>query len=341
MASQHTIKVGIIGAGRMGNLHAGHLAYRIPNATLAAIADLNPQKALKTAEAFHIPRATEDYREILDDASIDGVLICSNTDSHTFLIKEAASAGKHIFCEKPIDVNLESIAAALQAVEDAGVKLQVGFNRRFDANFQSIKKKIAADKIGQPHIIRITSRDPEPPPFEYLPTSGGLFLDMSIHDFDMACFLLQNEVVELYATGDVLVDSRFKEANDIDTAVVTLKFSSGAIGVIDNSRKAVYGYDQRVEVFGSKGLIQVSNNTPDNHVLMTSERVESSKPLYFFRERYKESFIAEIQAFVNAILNDTEPLISGKDSVTPVSIALGANRSLFENRPVKMSEMMS
>jgi myo-inositol 2-dehydrogenase/D-chiro-inositol 1-dehydrogenase len=339
MAASEKIKVGIIGAGRIGRLHAEHLSFRIKNVKAMAIADIILSAAEEAANNFNIPTATQDYRHLLDDKSLDAVVICSATDTHAKLIEESAAAGKHIFCEKPIDFDLNRINQALAAVDQAGVKLQVGFNRRFDPNFLRVKEIVTAGKIGQPHILRITSRDPAPPPIEYVRVSGGIFLDMTIHDFDMARYLMNCEVEEVYATGNVLIDSKFKDANDIDTAIITLKFENGAIGTIDNSRQAVYGYDQRVEVFGSEGMVYVSNNKPDTHVLMNAESVQSSKPLYFFVERYEESYIAELQAFIDAIVNDTKTPVSGYDGLMPVKIGLAAKKSFKEKRPVKVSEL--
>ncbi|MFQ5603133.1 MAG: inositol 2-dehydrogenase [bacterium] len=339
MSSKNNLQVGIIGAGRIGRLHAEHLAFRIKNAVPIAIADIFLSAAEETAVQCQIPEATQDYRSVLDNPAIDAVLICTSTDTHAQLIKESAAAGKHIFCEKPIALEIGCIQSALTAVEKAGVKLQVGFNRRFDVNFSKIKQTILEGKIGDPHLLKITSRDPEPPPLEYLRVSGGIFLDMTIHDFDMARFLMDSEVTEVFAAGSVLIDSRFHEADDIDTAVVTLKFENGAMGVIDNSRKAVYGYDQRVEVFGSKGAVYVRNNSPDSHVLMLAESVESAKPLYFFLERYEQSFVAELQAFVEACLKDKATPVSGLDGLMPVKIGLAAKKSLQENRPTKLTEI--
>ncbi|MBZ4644512.1 MAG: iolG, partial [Clostridia bacterium] len=253
------IKVGVIGAGRIGKIHAQSVTYHIPEAEVKTIADVYADKIKDWAHSLGIENVTNDYHDILNDPEIDAVLICSSTDTHSQITIEAAKAGKHIFCEKPIDYDLDRIHAALKAVEEAGVKFQVGFNRRFDHNFKQVRELIKAGKIGEPHIIKITSRDPEPPPVEYVKVSGGIFLDMTIHDFDMARYLSGSEVEEVYAQGAVLVDPAIGEAGDVDTAVITLKFKNGAIGIIDNSRKAVYGYDQRVEVFGSKGCVTVSN----------------------------------------------------------------------------------
>ncbi|MBC8264927.1 MAG: inositol 2-dehydrogenase, partial [Anaerolineales bacterium] len=235
--------------------------------------------------------------------------------------------------------DLARIDRALEAVDKAGVKLQVGFNRRFDPNFKRVREMVAAGKIGAPHILRITSRDPGPPPIEYIKISGGIFLDMTIHDFDMARYLIGSEVAEIYAAGGVMVDPAIGEAGDIDTAVITLRFDNGVIGTIDNSRKAVYGYDQRVEVFGSEGMVAVSNNTPDTAVHSNAEGVHSSLPLFFFVERYTESYIAEMMAFMECIQQDKAPPVTGIDGRIPVVMGYAAQKSYEENRPVKLSEV--
>jgi myo-inositol 2-dehydrogenase/D-chiro-inositol 1-dehydrogenase len=336
---EKTISFGVIGAGRIGKIHAENLATRIPGVRVRAIADVVPASAQQLAERLHIPVATADYGEILADPEIEAVAICSSTDTHATLISEAAKAGKHIFCEKPISHELAQIDAALQAVETAGVKLQIGFNRRFDPNFRKVRQLVAEGKIGEPHILRITSRDPAPPPVDYVRVSGGIFLDMTIHDFDMARYQMGCEVTEVFTAGGVLIDPAIGQAGDIDTAVITLKFENGAIGVIDNSRKAVYGYDQRVEVFGSGGMVAVNNNTPDSHVYSNAEGVHAALPLYFFLERYTESFITELREFVACIRNDTIPPVTGLDGRAPVLIGMAAWKSYQENRPVKVSEI--
>jgi myo-inositol 2-dehydrogenase/D-chiro-inositol 1-dehydrogenase len=333
------VNVGIIGAGRIGKLHAENLAYRAPEANIIAIADIFLEAAEKCAAAFQIPSAVKDYREIMENPDIEAVMICSSTDTHARMIEESAAAGKHIFCEKPIDFDLDRIDKALEAVDKAGVKLQVGFNRRFDPNFKRVREVVAAGKIGTPHILRITSRDPEPPPIEYIKVSGGIFLDMTIHDFDMARYLIGSEVSEIYAVGGVMVDPEIGQAGDIDTAVITLRFENGTIGTIDNSRKAVYGYDQRVEVFGSEGMVAVSNNTPDRAVYSNAEGVHSSLPLFFFVERYTESYVAEMREFIECIQRDQTPSVIGIDGRIPVMMGYAAIKSYEENRPVKLSEI--
>lgn len=334
-----TISIGVIGAGRIGKLHAENLANRIPNVQLAAIADVMEGAAKETAARLHIPIATADYREILANPSIQAVAICSATDTHAQMIIEAAQAGKHIFCEKPIDFDLKRIDEALNAVDKAGVTLQIGFNRRFDPNFSHVRDVVQSGAIGDTHILRITSRDPAPPPVSYIKVSGGIFLDMTIHDFDMARFLIGSPVVEVYAKGAVRVDQAIGDAGDIDTAVTTLHFENGTIGVIDNSRKAVYGYDQRVEVFGSKGAIAAENNTQNRTVLSDTSGVHHTLPLHFFLERYSESYVIEMKAFVQAVERDEQPPVVGIDGRIPVVIGLAATKSYRENRPVKISEI--
>lgn len=337
--ANRTLNVGVIGGGRIGRIHAENLATRIPGARVAAVADVAGAAAKEVAAQFHIAKATADYRELLADPTVDAVAICSSTDTHSRIIQEAAAAGKHIFCEKPIDYDLSRIRAALAAVDKAGVKLQIGFNRRFDPSFAKVRELVAAGAIGQPHVIRITSRDPGPPPLEYIKVSGGIFLDMTIHDFDMVRFLSGSEAEEIYAIGDALIDPAIREAGDVDTAIVTMRLKNGALATIDNSRKAIYGYDQRIEVFGSKGSASAGNRTPDAHVLTDTAGVHEAKPFHFFLERYAEAYVIEMRAFVEAVLNNQTPPVTGVDGLQPVVMGLAATRSLREGRPVKLSEI--
>jgi myo-inositol 2-dehydrogenase/D-chiro-inositol 1-dehydrogenase len=281
----------------------------------------------------------KDPRILLDDPEIDAILIGSPSSEHAPQLIECAEAGKHIFCEKPIALNPEIIRNALAEVDKSGVKLQVGFNRRFDPNFSAVQHQVASGALGDPHIIRITSRDPAPPPAEYVAGSGGMFLDMTIHDFDMVRFLSGSEVTEVHAYGAVLVDPEIGKAGDIDTAVISLKFTNGALGIIENSRKAVYGYDQRVEIFGSKGTAMADNNTPTSMVVFNESGTIRDKPLYFFLERYEAAFIDEMKAFVNAIREDKTTAVSGKDGLAPVLIALAAQDSLKRGKPEKVDSV--
>lgn len=333
------VNIGLIGAGRIGRLHAEVLSYRAPQANLAVVTDMVRESAEKCAADFQIPSVAPDPQAIFGDKTIDAVAICASTDTHVQLIIEAAQAGKHIFCEKPIALDLASVDKALDVVKQSGVKLQVGFNRRFHANFKQIRDLVMAGKIGTPHLVRISSRDSGPPPVSYIKVSGGIFLDMTIHDFDMARYLIGSEIKEVYATGGVMVDPAIGEAGDIDTAVIVLTYTNGAICTIDNSRQAVYGYDQRVEVFGSAGVAASSNNTPYNTVYYTKEGGYSPSPYFGFLQLYMDSYIAEMNAFIEAIQNDTEPLVSGVDGRYPLVIGLAAAASLKEKRSVKLSEI--
>ncbi|MBS4208881.1 inositol 2-dehydrogenase [Bacillus sp. FJAT-50079] len=330
------ISIGIIGAGRIGRLHAENIIH-IPQVRIKTISDIFAENAMEWAAQIGIENVVTDYEAILNDPEIDAVFICSPTDTHVPIILQAAEKGKHIFCEKPISFSIEETEAALAAVEKAGVHLQVGFNRRFDRNFLKIHETIKNGVIGEPHIVRITSRDPEPPPVEYIKNSGGLFFDMSIHDFDMARYVTGSEVIEVYAHGANLIDPAIGQVGDIDTAVTTLKFKNGAIAVIDNSRKAVYGYDQRVEVFGSKGCITVENDRPTSAEISTEAGVFRDKLKHFFLERYKDAYISETYAFIDSILNSTPLRCTGNDGYQAEKIANAAKQSFAEGRPVKMN----
>jgi len=333
------INMGIIGAGRIGRVHAENLAYRIPEAELVAISDVFVEAAEKLGAELGVSAVYQDHRRILEDERIEAVLICSSTDTHAQFIEEAAAAGKQIFCEKPIALDLDKIDRALAAVERAGVKLMIGFNRRFDPNFRRVREVVAAGEVGDPHLLRITSRDPAPPPIEYVRVSGGIFLDMTIHDFDMARFLMGREVASVYAAGGVLVNPAIGQAGDVDTAVVTLHFAGGTLGVIDNSRQAVYGYDQRVEVFGSGGAVSADNAYPNTATVSDAQRVRRDPPLNFFMERYTESYVNEMRAFVECIVADTLPPVTGLDGRIPVVMGYAAKKSLAEGRPVRLSEV--
>lgn len=339
MGTNRKINIAVIGAGRIGKLHSEHLASMIAGAELTAIADIDLEAAQETAARFNVPMVVSDYHEILNNPDIEAVVICSPTNTHAQIIQEAAAAGKHIFCEKPIDHDLSKVDQALKAVEKEGVKLMVGFNRRFDPNFRKVREMIAQGKIGAPHILHIISRDPAPPSMEYLKVSGGIFLDMTIHDFDMARYLMASEVDEIYVVGAARVDPKIGEIGDLDTVIITLRFANGAIGTIDNNRKAVYGYDQRVEVFGSKGMVAACNPTLDTHVYSNQEGIHSALPLHFFLERYSTSYVIEMREFIECVQNNTPPPISGMDGRIPIVMGLAAKKSYQENRPVQLSEV--
>ncbi len=339
MNTPSKVGVGVIGTGRIGKLHIEHLSQNIPEADLVAICSLDTETAASLAEQFKIPTITTDYLTLISNSQIDAVIVASSTDTHVEICQAAAAAGKHIFCEKPIALALGQIDETLASVEDAAVKFQIGFNRRFDKNFMQVREAIVSGEIGEPHILRITSRDPAPPPIEYVKISGGMFLDMTIHDFDMARYLISGEVDEIYAVGDVRTDPRIGKVGDIDTAVVTLRFQNGVLATIDNSRQAVYGYDQRVEVFGSKGMISAGNPLTNTVNISGSEGSRTASPPYFFVERYKAAYLSEMQAFIRCITEDTESAVTGEDGRVPIVMGYAALKSLRENRPVPLSEI--
>lgn len=334
------IKIGIIGAGRIGKVHGEGITYGVKNAVVTAIADpcMN-EETKRWATGLGIGNCYSDYHCILEDYEIDAVMICSSTDTHADISIQAIQAGKNVFCEKPISQDLNKIKDVMEELKKSNVKFQVGFNRRFDHNFQAVKNTVETGKVGDVQLIKITSRDPQAPPIEFVKRSGGMFLDMTIHDFDMACFLSGSKVKEIYAAGATLVNPAIAEVGDIDTAIITMKMESGAFAVIDNSRQAVYGYDQRVEVFGSKGQVAVTNDSPSTVVISTADGVTGEKPLYFFLERYMQSFSKEVSEFTEAIENDTEVPVDIDSGLQPILIAVAAKKSLDENRPVKISEI--
>lgn len=334
------VKIGLIGAGRIGKLHGANLAQSVPSAELYAVADPFMNDDTRAwAESLGVKKCYDDPDKILADPEVDAVFICSSTDTHAALIKASAKAGKDIFCEKPIHHDLEEIHSALKAVEEAGVKLQIGFVRRFDHNHKAVHETVASGKIGDPCIIKVTSRDPDHQPMEYLKTSGGIFIDMTIHDFDMVRYLSCSEVTEVTAYGAVCDNPDYAEINDVDTAIVVMKFENGALGVIDNSRASHYGYDQRTEVQCQKGCVKVENDLENTSTVLCKEGVEAAKPTWFFLERYNDAFIAEAKEFVDAVLNNTETPVQGTDGLRPVEIALAADKSMKEGRPVKISEI--
>lgn len=334
------ITIGIIGAGRIGQVHTTSICNLVKNAKVKTIADpFMNEKTAEWAKSMGVEYTTKDYKEILADEEIDAVLICSSTDTHSPISVEAIKAGKHVFCEKPIDHDIDKIQQVVDALKGTDLKYQVGFNRRFDHNFEAVQQAVAAGKIGDPQIIKITSRDPEPPCADYVKVSGGMFLDMTIHDFDMVRFLAGCDAEEVYVEAAVLVDPAIGEAGDVDTAVITLKMENGAIAVIDNSRKAVYGYDQRAEVFGSKGMVKIENDAQSTVAISNEGGVTGEKPLHFFLERYMDAYAKEVKCFVEAIEQGTETPLGVDDGLKPVLMGLAAKKSLEEHRPVKISEI--
>lgn len=327
-------RLGIIGAGRIGRLHAENVKFRLPQFTLAAISD--PKLDIDWAQSLQIPLLAADADEIINHPDIDAVLIASPSALHTRHINAASMAGKAVFCEKPIGLLESDILETLQVTERNNTLLQIGFNRRFDHAFAHLQARVQAGDIGIPQIVRITSRDPACPPKGYGATSGGLFMDMTIHDFDMARFLCSSEVVEVYATGAVLIDPDFETYNDVDTAIIQLRFANGALGVIDNSRQAVYGYDQRLEVLGSAGMLLADNKVEHSVTHYAQTGSHSAKPLYFFLERYQQAFVAELAAFHDAWVHNKPSPASGQDALKALRIAKAAQQSLETKLPVTL-----
>lgn len=332
------LRIGILGAGRIGKVH-GENALNIPGVELVRITDPYISEEMTTWAKANGAIPSKEAEDIFSDESIEAVLICSPSDTHADFITRAAKAKQHIFCEKPIDYDTDRIRETLAIVEEAGVKLQVGFMRRFDHNHRKVQEQVAAGKIGEPHILRISSRDPEQPPISYVEHNGGFYFDMTIHDFDLARFLVGSEITEVYAVGAARFDKRVEELGDIDTAIVTLKFENGCFGTIDNSRETNYGYVQRNEVFGSLGSIETFDDRPDTVRISTKDGVDQAKPHWWFMTRYNDAFKAEIEAFIDCIQNDKEPEVTGIDGLIPALCAKACVKSLKEGRPVKLSEI--
>ena len=327
------MRFGIIGAGRIGKIHAGNVAKR-KDTSVAFIADADPGAASSLAAATGGKVASID--EILGSSSVDAVAICAPTDMHADLIERAARAKKAIFCEKPIDLEVARIESCLEVVNSTGATLMVGFNRRFDANFGVLRMRIGEGAIGNLEIVSITSRDPGPPPLSYIARSGGLFRDMMIHDFDMARFILGEEPISVCAMGSALVDKAIGDAGDVDTAVVIMETASGKVAQISNSRRATYGYDQRVEAHGSKGMIQASNVKETTVEFAGSEGFTSDKILNFFLERYDVAYRLELDAFVEAVKAGGKPKPDGQDGLKANRLADAAYESWKTGKRVKV-----
>jgi myo-inositol 2-dehydrogenase/D-chiro-inositol 1-dehydrogenase len=309
------INIAVIGTGRMGSIHVANVAGKIPEANLVAICDLRLEVAQKLADELGIDRVVQDYHELLDDPEIEAVLIITSTNTHAAIIKDAAAKGKHIFCEKPLALDLESIDKALAVVDKAKVKLQVGFNRRFDKSFQQVRKIVASGQLGRPCLLRIVNYDPELPAIEFLKVSGGLFLDMSIHDFDMARFQI-GEVDEVYATGSVLINSELNSFGDLDTAVVTLKFKDGL-----------------------DGAAAAGNEIEHTAVIGDIQGFHSARIPHFFPQRFGPCYIEEVRQFLECVREDKPTPINGEDGRKAVVLGHAAWKSFHENRPVKVSEI--
>lgn len=322
------------GAGRIGAIHAANLAAN-PGASLRYVVDVNPRAAAELAKR-HGAKAS-DPKAVLADAQVDAVIIASSTDTHADLAIAAARSGKAIFCEKPIDLSLKRVDACLAVVRKAKVPMFVGFNRRFDPSFSSLHGRIAAGEIGKVEQVIVSSRDPGLPPFEYLKVSGGQFRDMTIHDFDMARWLLGEEPVEIFAIGSCLVDPGVHKLGDIDSAMVLMRTASGKLCHINNSRRATYGYDQRIEVHGSRGRLMAGNRVPTTVELADDKAVSSDKPLYFFLERYADAYKAELVAFIDALERKSPMPVGAEDGRQALVLAEAALKSFRTGRPVKLA----
>lgn len=334
-----TIKLAIAGLGRIGKIHLKNLCRNFPEVDVVGVMDVLDESK-NIADEFNVNYFVKTIHELIALPDLDGIAICSPTDTHADYVEKAAKAGKHIFCEKPLDLSLDRVQKVTAIVEQAGVGLMLGFNRRFDPEFKKVRELVVNGSIGEPQIVKITSRDPGPPPVEYVKVSGGIFLDMTIHDFDMARYISGKQVKEVYAKGAVMVDPEIGKAGDIDTASIILTFEDDTMAIIDNCRRAVYGYDQRLEVFGSKGMAQAENNFPDNHKLYTESGVYSALPLHFFLERYAASYNQEMKEFIDALVSGGKMPVDGNDGLMSIAIGLAAKKSVKENRPVRISEII-
>lgn len=332
------VRVGVLGSGRIGRMHAELVARRVPGLALAAVHDVDGAAVRKTAAALGV-EAARSVEELLASPTVDAVAICTSTGTHVDLLVAAASSGKPIFCEKPLSLDLAEADRGLAAVERAGVLLQVGFNRRFDPAHRSVRDAVASGAIGETHLVRISSRDPAPPPIAYVRASGGIFLDMTIHDFDMARYVTGSEVEEVYARGEVRIDPALGDEGDFDTAVITLRHADGTLTVIDNSRQTAYGFDQRVEAFGSKGMAASENPPAHTGAVRTAEGTRTPALPHFFLERYLPSYLAEWEAFAEAVRAGGPSPVSGADGRAPLVIGLAARRSAREGRPVRVAEI--
>jgi myo-inositol 2-dehydrogenase/D-chiro-inositol 1-dehydrogenase len=310
--------LGLIGAGKIARVHAANAA-ALEGVRLAAVADVVPEAARALAD--EIGADALDTESLLARDDVEAVLVTTPPDTHVDVIVAAAEAGKHVFCEKPLAHDLAEARRALEACEGAGVVLQIGYNRRFDPSFRAVSEQVRSGQIGTPWLLRISSRDPEPPPAAYLPLSGGLFLDTTSHDFDLARYVLGSEITHVAVLAASLVDPNAAELGDVDTAVLSLRFANGAFGAIDNCRRSPYGYDQRLEVHGSEGLARADN-----------------KPAHFYMDRYGEAFALELASFVRAL--DGEPVeVTGRDGLAAVAVAQAAKRALDEQRVVELAEV--
>jgi myo-inositol 2-dehydrogenase / D-chiro-inositol 1-dehydrogenase len=334
----HMLKVGLLGAGRIGNVHAKAIS-SYPESTLAAVSDVNSEAAAKLAGLYGAEARAN--QEIIDDKSIDAVLVATSTNTHSDLIEAATKAGKAVLCEKPVDLSLARALACQKAVGPTGQPVMIGFNRRFDPNFAALKAALDKGEIGKTELLSITSFDPAPPPISYVKVSGGLFRDMMIHDFDIACWIMGGTPDQVTAVGTSIVDPEIGRVGDVDTAVVTLRYGDGRIAVIKNSRRAAYGYDQRIEILGSGGLLTAGNVLESTVSKATSTGVVSAKPEYFFLERYMRAYDTEWAAFVDAVTKKGALPVTLADGVNALALAEAATRSAQTKSIVDMASVLS
>lgn len=331
------LRVGLLGAGRIANVHARAVAGHAKS-ELVAVSDVLPENAAKIADAYGAAVKSSD--EIIADPDINAILIATSTDTHSDFIEAAAAAGKAVLCEKPVDLSLERAQACQAKVAGADAPIMIGFNRRFDPSFGALQRAVRDGEIGQPELLSVTSFDPAPPPVAYIKVSGGLFRDMMIHDFDMSHFIMGDAPATIMATGSSIIDPEIGKAGDIDTAVVTMTYDDGRIAVIKNSRRAAYGYDQRVELLGSTGLLQVNNMMENTVVKATQAGVTGAKPTYFFLERYMPAYEAEWAAFVDAVTDGASVPVTLEDGVTALAMAEAATQSIQSGAPVALADVI-
>ena len=331
------LNVALLGAGRIGQVHAKAISSH-PNSRLIAVSDVNTEAADKLAATYRADAWSTEA--ILADPTIDAVLIATSTNTHSDLIEEATRAGKAALCEKPVDLSLSRAQACQKVVSATGRPVMIGFNRRFDPNFATLKAAIDRGEIGRSELLSITSFDPAPPPVSYIKVSGGLFRDMMIHDFDMACWIMGSTPDKVTAVGSSIVNPEIGEAGDVDTAVVTLHYADGRIAVIKNSRRAVYGYDQRIELLGSEGLLSAGNVLENTMSKATAAGVLSAKPEFFFLERYMRAYSAEWEAFVDAVTTGAALPVTLDDGVNALAIAEAATRSVKTGSRVDLASVL-
>jgi myo-inositol 2-dehydrogenase/D-chiro-inositol 1-dehydrogenase len=333
------IKIGIVGLGRIGKVHLFNIQQLISGASVIAACSRS-EKSLEYAKQYSVKGLFTSFDDMLSEGGIDAVIIASPTALHFEHLKLAIAAGKHIFCEKPIDLSIENVKEIKSLLDANPVKFMVGFNRRYDPNVLKIKKELNEGRLGALQSVKIISRDPGPPPMEFIKTSGGLFLDMAIHDFDLARYLMNSEITEVYSTASVFGDLPLETVEDVDTAVTILKFKNKGFATIENSRNSTYGYDQRIEVFGEKGLLSAQNKSDDSVYFANNSGFHKPKPVGFFIERYKESYINILDSFVQCLEQNKDLELTFQDGLQSLAISLAAKKSSKQNRTVLLSEII-